>query len=131
MDIGIVKTPLDLGSSAYSAQTPTTTQAVVSIPTTNIGDAEANTVISSADDKSDKKPVKLQDVTNMTQAMNKFVEAMNSNIRFMVYEKTNQLVVQVVDQTNNKVLKEFPPREFLDTIAAIRDYVGILLDKKI
>ena len=40
-------------------------------------------------------------------------------------------MVQIVDQSNDKVLKEFPSREFLDTMAAIRDYVGILLDKKI
>lgn len=67
----------------------------------------------------------------MTNAMNKFVEAINSNIRFTVHERTKELMVQVVDQINNRVLKEFPPHEFLDTAAAIRSYVGILLDKKI
>ncbi len=39
-------------------------------------------------------------------------------------------MVRLVDDKTQKVLKEFPPHEFLDMIAKIREHVGILLDTK-
>lgn len=71
------------------------------------------------------------DVKNITQELNKFLELINTDLQFDVHEETKQLIVQVVDTKNQKILKEFPPHELLDTIAKIRDYVGILLDKKV
>lgn len=131
MDISGVKTPVELASSAYVAQTIPRMQPVVSVPAVKTDNVVDELVTAPTDDKVNKKSVNLQSVTQMTEAMNKFVEAMDANIRFTVHQKTNELMVQVVDQTNNKVLKEFPSHEFLDTMAAIRGYVGMLLDKKI
>lgn len=130
MEMSAVKTPVDFGGSANLAQTNPATQPVVSIPTEKSGDAADKSPTAPTEDKVKNRPIDREDVTQMTEAMNKFVQAMNANIRFTVHEKTNKLIVQVIDQTNDKVLKEFPPHELLDTMAAIRDYVGILLDKK-
>ncbi|MPN54839.1 hypothetical protein SDC9_202516 [bioreactor metagenome] len=58
------------------------------------------------------------------------MEMINSDIQFQLHEKTKQLIVQVVDMRDGKVLKEFPPHELLDTMAKIQEYVGLLLDKK-
>ncbi len=131
MDIGAVKTPIDFGGSANVTLTTPRSQTVVSALTSNTGNVEDKLVNAPTDDRVNKKSANLQDVTQMTNAMNQFVAAINSNIRFMVHQKTKELMVQVVDQTNNKIIKEFPSHEFLDTVAAIRSYVGMLLDKKI
>ena len=131
MDISAVKTPMDFGGFANLAQTNPVIQPVVNVPTANTGNFADESVTAQTDEKIHKEPADLQEVTQMTEAMNKFIQAMNANIRFLIHQETNQIMVQVVDQTDNKVLKEFPPHEFLDTMAAIRDYVGILLDKKI
>ncbi|NLP40635.1 MAG: flagellar protein FlaG [Veillonellaceae bacterium] len=77
------------------------------------------------------KPLSERELSELTYEMNKFLEMVNSDIQFSVHEKTNRLIVRVVDTRDNKVLKEFPPHEMLDTIAKIRDYVGLLLDKKV
>lgn len=131
MDIGAaVKNPVDFGGSA-KAQIIPNKQTVDSNLVSKTDDVTDKLATDATSEKVNKKPVELKDLTQMTEAMNKFVQAMDVNIRFMVHEKSKQLMVQVVDQTNNKVLKEFPSSEFLDTMAAIRDYVGILLDKKI
>lgn len=62
--------------------------------------------------------------------MNQMMTALNTDLRFSIHEKTNQLMVQMVDIKKDKVVKEFPPHEFLDMVAKIRDYVGMILDKK-
>jgi flagellar protein FlaG len=71
------------------------------------------------------------EIKNITQEMNKFLQLLNADLKFQLHEGTKQLMVQVVDTKTQKVLKEFPPHELLDTIAKIRDYVGVLLDKKV
>ena len=53
------------------------------------------------------------------------------NLQFEIHEKTDRLMVKFVDRTDQRVIKEFPPRELLDTLAAIQEYVGVLLDKKV
>lgn len=129
MDIGAVKNSLDIGSSAF-AQTTLRSQPTANVQLGNNTDSADQTITAPMEGEVKKKP-DVEDVTQMTEVMNKFVQAMNANIRFTIHEKSNQLMVQVVDQANNIVLKEFPSHEFLDTVAAIRDYVGIILDKKI
>ncbi len=131
MDIGAVKNSIDFGIYPQVTQTTPLKQAVDSDLSYTTGDIADKSVTAQTGEKVNKRPADLQEVTQMTEAMNKFVKAMDTNIQFKLHEGTSQLIVQVVDQDSNKVIKEFPPSEFLDTIAAIRDYVGILLDKKI
>lgn len=70
-----------------------------------------------------------KDLLPMTIELNKFFQYLNADIQFELHEKTKQFIVRVVDTKENKVLREFPPQELLDTIANIREYVGVLLDK--
>lgn len=67
---------------------------------------------------------------NMTVEMNKFMQMANSDIQFKLHEGTKQLIVQVIDTKDQTVIKEFPPHEMLDMVAKIREYVGMLLDKR-
>lgn len=80
-----------------------------------------------------KKPDVLNktDMTKLTAEMTKFMQLINSDIQFQLHEETKQLIVQVVDTRDGKILKEFPPHELLDTMAKIKEYVGVLLDKKV
>ena len=75
--------------------------------------------------KSDRK--KLEE---LSAEMTKFMQLANSDIQFQLHDGTQRLIVQVVDTKTDTVLKEFPPHEFLDTIAKIREFVGFILDKK-
>ena len=125
MDLSAITTSTDFGAAI---ETKPNTQASISNSDKVVG---GKTEAISVGDKDDKKTAKQEDVKKTTETMNQFLEAMNVNIRFKIHQKTNELMVQIIDQSNNKVLKEFPPHEFLDTIAAIRNYVGMLLDKKI
>lgn len=67
----------------------------------------------------------------MTESLNKFMQALNADLQFEIHEETQQLMVKLVNVKENKVLKEFPPRDFLDMVAKIREYVGALLDKRV
>lgn len=71
-----------------------------------------------------------QDIVKPTEDLNKIMQLVNADLKFEIHERTQRLMVRLVDTKTDKVLKEFPPHELLDTIASIREYIGILLDKK-
>ncbi len=64
------------------------------------------------------------------EALNGFLRANESHIQFALHEKMKQLMVQVIDDRTQEVIKTFPPEELLDLAAKIRELVGALLDQK-
>ena len=70
-----------------------------------------------------------EELQDITAELNNCMQAMNTDIGFLLHKETGTLMVQVEDVKTHKVLKEYPAREFLDKVARIRDCVGVFLDK--
>jgi len=87
---------------------------------------DAETVKSRSDESLNR-----EDMEKITNQMTEFMKSLNTEIAFSIHEGTGRLVVKVVDKQNDAVLKEFPPHQLLDTLAAISKYIGGLLDKKV
>lgn len=94
-------------------------------------DSRPDLITEEAKEQTGKKELSKDELDKMTGSMNKLIQLLNADLQFALHEKTNQIMVQIVDTKENKVLKEFPPHELLDTISKIRDYIGLLLDKKV
>ena len=71
-----------------------------------------------------------EELQTVTADLSKLMESLNTDIKFSIHKTSGRMMVRVVDSKTQDVLKEFPPEELLDTIGAIREYVGALLDKK-
>ena len=69
-------------------------------------------------------------VVDTVESLNQFMDLMTADIRFSIHQKTNRLMVRLVSEKDQKVLREYPSKEFLDMIANIREFVGVLTDKK-
>lgn len=80
--------------------------------------------------EAEKKLTERDDIVPVVEEMNKFMQAVNTDLQFSLHEKTNQMMVQMVDAETQRVVKEFPAHELLDMVAKIREYVGFLLDEK-
>lgn len=50
---------------------------------------------------------------------------------FSIHEKTNQIMVKVINVNNDEVIRELPPEKILDMVAAMWEVAGIIIDKKI
>ncbi len=98
----------------------------------------ATLVLNRTDDKQDSttdsttttKQLSESELAKVTDEINTFMESMNTDIHFVLHNKTNELMVQVQSGKNHKVVKEFPAHELLDAVARMRDYIGALVDKK-
>lgn len=125
MEVGGVKAPeMNAGIPAQRAGMPVDTK-----PAENKVESpvkpERIDAQSSQESEEEKKTVK-----TTVEAVNQFMQVMNADLKFALHEKTQRLMVQLIDPKDNRVLREYPSKEFLDMIARIRDFVGIFMDKK-
>jgi len=54
----------------------------------------------------------------------------NESIRFTYVEKLDQFYISIVDQNTGKVVREFPSKDIIRSRIAMREMIGLILDKK-
>lgn len=130
MEVGVVKAPeLNAGIPAQRAGMPNEAKPVVETAATGVLRPDDIKVKETADAK-DAKNQDEEAVPQTVEAVNQFLDLMNADLKFALHQKTNRIMVQLVSEKDQKVLREYPSKEFLDMIARIRDFVGIFMDKK-
>ncbi|MCH3964328.1 MAG: flagellar protein FlaG [Clostridium sp.] len=73
------------------------------------------------------------DVKNMKDAAdqaNKIMEETQTHLKFEVYGKFNDIVVQVLDDSTNEVIKEVPPKKLIDMVEKFCELSGFFMDEK-
>ena len=130
MDVGTVQSPVaNIAMPGQKAGTPVPAMENRPIAPMQAQAVEAKQKIAetAAQDKDGKEK---ELVENTLESLNKFMDLMTADIRFSMHQKSNRLMVQLVSAKDQSVLREYPSKEFLDMIANIREFVGILTDKK-
>lgn len=61
---------------------------------------------------------------------NKALTGINKRFEYSVHEKTGDIMVKVIDQDTNEVVRELPPEKILDLVAKLQEISGILIDEK-
>lgn len=67
----------------------------------------------------------------MTESINRFMETTNTNLRFQYHEELKEYYVTIVDSKTNELVKEIPSKKLMDIYAAMRDFLGLMVDHKI
>ena len=57
-------------------------------------------------------------------------KAVNSEAIFGIHDKTNRVMIKIIDKDSKKVIKEFPPEKTLDMIAKVWEMAGLMVDEK-
>ena len=57
-------------------------------------------------------------------------DAVDLNLRFQIHEKSERIMVEVVDIRNNEVVKEIPSEQVLNLVGQIQDLIGFFLDEQ-
>ncbi|WP_336990203.1 flagellar protein FlaG [Bacillus infantis] len=75
--------------------------------------------------------VKKEKLDNIIEGMNEFLQPSNTSLKFELHEKLNEYYVTIVDDITLEVVKEIPSKKMLDMYAAMTEFVGLMVDKKI
>jgi flagellar protein FlaG len=54
----------------------------------------------------------------------------NRYLEFRIHEKTNEVVVKVVDSNTKEVIREIPSEKILDMFASMLELAGLLVDER-
>jgi flagellar protein FlaG len=64
-------------------------------------------------------------------SMNDFLKASNTHLKFQFHDELQKYYVAIVDDQTNEVIREIPPKKLLDMYAAMVEYLGLIVDKKV
>ena len=68
---------------------------------------------------------------SIVESMNKFLSSTDSQLKFQYHEELNEYYVTIVDTVTDEVIREIPSKKLMDIHAAMREFVGLLVDRKI
>lgn len=72
-----------------------------------------------------------EEIRRVVDELAKVALSFNRRLDFTIFEETNQVVVRVIDQDTNEVIRQVPPEELLKLHARIREAVALLVDETI
>jgi flagellar protein FlaG len=70
-----------------------------------------------------------EDLKTMIRDLQRVSEAFNRRLSFSMNEKLGRVVVKVIDNDTDKVVREIPPTELQHCYERIREVLGLLFDK--
>ena len=122
-----LKTPQDAGASTMQFSSAGAAESARQATDIKVTQTQVSPLKNSL--QSERQPLTRQQMETVTSDLTQFMKSMNTDINFSIHEKTGRLIVQVKD-SKGTVVKEFPSHELLDTLAAISESIGALLDRK-
>ncbi|MFE8696515.1 flagellar protein FlaG [Cytobacillus sp. FJAT-53684] len=78
-----------------------------------------------------QKPINPKEIENIVNGINEFLQPSHTSLKFEFHDELKEYYVAVVDDQTKEVVKEIPPKKLLDFYAAMTEFVGLMIDKKI
>ena len=75
-------------------------------------------------------PVTEKVVSEAVDRVNKAVDGSNRRFVYSVHEKTNEIMIKVIDERTKEVIREIPPKKILDMVANMLEMAGLLVDER-
>ncbi len=69
-------------------------------------------------------------VLDAVDRVNRAISGTNRQFKFSVHEKTNRIMVKVIDTETKEVIREIPPEKILDMVGQMWEMAGILVDER-
>ncbi|GIO07332.1 hypothetical protein J31TS6_33600 [Brevibacillus reuszeri] len=64
------------------------------------------------------------------EGLNKFMQSSSTHLKFTLHERLNEYYVQIINDTDNSVVREIPSKKMMDMVAQMHEMIGLLVDEK-
>jgi flagellar protein FlaG len=79
-----------------------------------------------------EEPIPAQEsILDIHRELAAIAPALNQRLEFSFHKELGQVVVKIIDRQTDTVIKELPPTEFQRVHVALREAIGLLIDKKV
>ncbi len=72
----------------------------------------------------------MEELEESIEKLNAAAEAFDVSLRFSIDERTDRVVVKVIERKTDKVIREIPPEQVLNMVAQIQDLIGVFIDAR-
>jgi flagellar protein FlaG len=72
-----------------------------------------------------------QELSKTAAELEKITLAFSKKLKFVIDQKTKEVIVKVIDPETDKVIKELPPEELQRLHVRIKEMIGLLFDEKV
>ncbi len=72
-----------------------------------------------------------QQIIDAIEKANKSLGVTYTRFEFSIHEDTKEIMVKVIDEATDEVIREIPPEKILDMVARMWELVGLFIDEKI
>ena len=72
-----------------------------------------------------------QMIIDAIERANRSLEVTNTRFEFSIHEETEEIMVKVIDEATDEIIREIPPEKILDIVAKMWELVGLFIDEKI
>jgi flagellar protein FlaG len=70
-------------------------------------------------------------IEEIVKGMNEFLQPAHTSLKFELHEELKEYYVKIIDDRTKEVVREIPPKKLLDMYAAMTQFLGLVVDKKI
>jgi flagellar protein FlaG len=70
-----------------------------------------------------------KDISEIVDRLNKGVQEIHERMSFSYHEKTQRIIVKVLNSETNEVVREIPAKEAIKLLEHIQDFLGMLVDE--
>ncbi len=88
-------------------------------------------VIERQKENTQKEPVTKEKLQTVVHGMNQFLKESNTHLKFKFHDELKEYYVTIVDNQSQEVVREIPAKKMLDMYAAMTEFVGLMVDKKV
>ncbi|MCK5100867.1 MAG: flagellar protein FlaG [Desulfobacteraceae bacterium] len=94
--------------------------------------AKAEKIKPKEEQKTDTETLSTEDTVQITVDLNEYMNHLQTNLRFSMYEKLDhQVVVEIKNKETDELIKQIPSEELLEIRVKMEELTGLLLDEKI
>lgn len=69
-------------------------------------------------------------IVKAIEKANKAINGVGKRFEYSVHEKTKEIMIKVINQETNEVIREIPPEKLLDLVTRLQEICGVIIDEK-
>lgn len=85
----------------------------------------------SNEEKKNDEKLSITEVEEMMGSLNDFLKSADSRLKFVLHDKLETYYVTIIDNETDEVIREIPSEKLMNIRAAMKEFVGLLVDRKI
>jgi flagellar protein FlaG len=78
-----------------------------------------------------REEIPREEVEQAAEKLNRLLGLINKRMKFEIHDKTQRVMVKIIDEDSGEVLNEIPPKKVLDMLSSLSDFVGLMVDEKV